>query len=688
MPEISTKDAASGSLAVFTAISGVAIFVLIRWYRNKTRGHEMDLPPEQQSVEVEGTDGARRTTLSSEIIARQYPDVTTVYESFLRGVKLSGDSPCLGTRDPISKKYTWLTYNQVHERATFVGAGLVALGCEPSQQTFIGIYGPNRVEWALTDLGCQMFSMISVPVYDTHGAEECIYIINHANLSTIVCNEDKVPLLLEKAQLCKELKNLIKIGSSVTQEEDKKAKDMGLNLISMTNLEDIGKESYQERKPAKPEDILTVCYTSGTTGPPKGAILTHANLVADISAYRWTMHQAGFELTTDDVHLSFLPLAHMYERMNHLNLFVSGGRIGYYSGDVKQLLEDCKELKPTIFTPVPRLLNRIYDKIMSEVSKSKLKKWIFQMALKSKENDLKRQIISKNTIWDHLVLRKIQSLLGGHVRYMPCGSAPLSAQVTTFIRCIMGCHLTEGYGQTECTAAATFQLFNDVTTAGHVGPPVPCNIIKLVDVEEKEYYAKNGQGEICLKGPNVFKGYLHDPKKTAETIDEDDWLHTGDIGEWLPNGTLKIIDRKKNIFKLSQGEYIAPEKIQNVYLRSPFVAQAFVIGNSFKSFLVAIIVPDAEVIEAWAKKNEVEGDVKQLCQDEIINKVILEDILAKGREGDLNSLEQVKKIYLHPEMFSIENGLLTPTFKAKRSEILKTFKDQIERLYEEAETGN
>ncbi|XP_022794373.1 long-chain-fatty-acid--CoA ligase 5-like [Stylophora pistillata] len=265
------SDPASASLAVFTVVSGVAIIVLIRWYRNKTRRHDMELPLEQQSVEAEGTDGARRNKLSSEIIARQYPDVTTVYESFLRGVKLSGDGPCLGTRDPISKKYTWLTYNQVHERATFVGAGLVALGCEPSQQTYIGIYGPNRVEWALTDLGCQMFSMISVPVYDTHGAEECIYIINH--------------------------------------------------------------------------DVLTVCYTSGTTGPPKGAILTHANLVADISAYRWMMLQSGFELTTEDVQLSFLPLAHMYERINHLNLFVSGGRIGYYSGDVKQLLEDCKELK-------------------------------------------------------------------------------------------------------------------------------------------------------------------------------------------------------------------------------------------------------------------------------------------------------------------------------------------------------
>lgn len=645
----------------------------------------MDSVPNPQSVEIEGTGGARRIALTTEIINRQYPDVTTVYESFLRGKSLSGDDPCLGTLDKNNKKYTWLTYNQVHERATYVGAGLVALGCEPSQESFIGIYAPNRLEWALSDLGCQMFSMISVPLYDTHGPEECIYIINHAELATVICNEDKVSLLLEHAHSCKGLKNVVKIGSEVTQEQSTAAKELGLKLISFADLEEIGKKSFVERKPAKPDDIYTVCYTSGTTGPPKGAILSHANLVCNISAYQWMYRQRGFEVTPEDVHISFLPLAHMYERINQLNMFLSGAKIGYFSGDIKRLLEDCKELKPTIFTAVPRLLNRIYDKVTSGVEQSKLKKRIFQMALKSKENALKRGTISKDTIWDYLVLRKIQNLLGGRVRYMPCGSAPLSAKVTSFIRCVMGCHLTEGYGQTEATCAVTFQHYNDPTAEGHVGPPLPCNIVKLVDVEEMEYFAENGQGEVCIKGPNVFKGYLKDPKKTAETIDKDGWLHSGDIGEWLPNGTLRIIDRKKNIFKLSQGEYIAPEKIQNVYLRSPFVAQVFVIGNSFKSFLLAIVVPDAEVLEAWARSNGIEGDIKQLCQNETVYHTIFQDMLAKGREGGLITLEQVKKIHLHPEMFSIENGLLTPTLKAKRPAILRAFKEKIDGLFEQAE---
>ncbi|TMS22323.1 Long-chain-fatty-acid--CoA ligase 1 [Larimichthys crocea] len=184
-------------------------------------------------------------------------------------------------------------------------------------------------------------------------------------------------------------------------------------------------------------------------------------------------------------------------------------------------------------------------------------------------------------------------------------------------------------------------------TSGHVGVPLPCNFVKLVDVEEMNYFASNGEGEVCIKGKNVFKGYLKDPAKTAEALDEDGWLHTGDIGKWLPSGVLKIIDRKKNIFKLAQGEYIAPEKIENVYVRSGPVAQVFVHGDSLQE----------------------------------INKAVLSDMTKLGKEAGLKSFEQVKAVYLHPELFTIENGLLTPTLKAKRAELKNLFQPQIDKLY-------
>lgn len=252
-----------------------------------------------------------------------------------------------------------------------------------------------------------------------------------------------------------------------------------------------------------------------------------------------------------------------------------------------------------------------------------------------------------------------------------------------FLRCCAGCPVLEGYGQTECSAICSLQLPGD-GDIGNVGPPLRCNYIKLVDVPDMNYMAKDGKGEVCVKGYNVFKGYYKDPEKTKEAMDEDGWLHSGDVGQWMPNGCLKIIDRKKNIFKLAQGEYIAPEKIENIYVRSPLVAQVYIHGDSLKSSLVAIIVPDPETVPGFAKeKFNLAEDMAEICKNADIKKAILEDITAVGKKAGLASFEQAKDIYLHPELFSVENELLTPTFKAKRNELKVYFKSQIEEMYKD-----
>lgn len=209
-----------------------------------------------------------------------------------------------------------------------------------------------------------------------------------------------------------------------------------------------------------------------------------------------------------------------------------------------------------------------------------------------------------------------------------------------------------------------------------------CNYVKLEDVPDMNYFSVNNEGEICIKGLNVFRGYLKDPEKTQEVLDKDGWLHTGDIGCWLPNGTLKIIDRKKNIFKLAQGEYIAPEKIENIYTRSGPVSQIFIHGDSLRSSLVGVVVPDPDVLPSFAAKFGVKGSLEELCQSKIVKEAILEDLQKIGKENGLKSFEQVKNIFVHPEPFSIENGLLTPTLKAKRGDIAKHFRTQIDSLYQ------
>ncbi|POI28059.1 hypothetical protein CIB84_008191, partial [Bambusicola thoracicus] len=329
--------------------------------------------------------------------------------------------------------------------------------------------------------------------------------------------------------------------------------------------------------------------------------------------------------TPEDVLISFLPLAHMFERIVECVVLCHGARIGFFQGDIRLLMDDLKTLQPTVFPVVPRLLNRMFDKIFGQADTS-LKKWMLDFASKRKEAELRSGIIRNNSFWDKVIFRKIQASLGGKVRLMVTGAAPVSASVLTFLRTALGC-------------------------------------------------------QVCVKGPNVFLGYLKDPEKTAEALDKDGWLHTGDIGKWLPNGTLKIIDRKKHIFKLAQGEYIAPEKIENVYLRSEALAQVFVHGESLQAFLLAVVVPDPETLCKWAKKKGFEGTYEKLCKNKDVKKHILEDMVRVGKESGLKSFEQVKDIIVHTEMFSIENGLLTPTLKAKRPELRKYFQSEIDELY-------
>ncbi|XP_027955493.1 long-chain-fatty-acid--CoA ligase 1 isoform X2 [Eumetopias jubatus] len=548
--------------------------------------------------------------------------------------------------------------------------------------------------------------MVIVPLYDTLGTEAITYIVNKAELSLVFVDKpEKANLLLDGVEnkLTPGLKTIV-LMDSYGIDLLERGKRCGVEIISMKAMEDLGRANRQRPKPPAPEDLAVICFTSGTTGNPKGALITHRNVVSDCSAFvKVTENTANpspddtlisflplahmFErvvesvlaLNASDTHISFLPLAHMYEQLLQCVMLCHGAKIGFFQGDIRLLMDDLKALQPTVFPVVPRLLNRMFDRIFGQANTT-LKRWLLDFASKRKEAELRSGIIRNNSLWDRLIFHKIQSSLGGKVRLMITGAAPVSATVLTFLRAALGCQFYEGYGQTECTAGCCLTVPGD-WTAGHVGAPMPCNLIKLVDVEEMNYLASKGEGEVCVKGPNVFKGYLKDPAKTAEVLDKDGWLHTGDIGKWLPNGTLKIIDRKKHIFKLAQGEYIAPEKIENIYLRSEPVAQVFVHGESLQAFLIAIVVPDVETLCFWARKKGFEGSFEELCRNKDVKKAILEDMVRLGKESGLKPFEQVKGISLHPELFSIDNGLLTPTMKAKRPELRNYFRAQIDELY-------
>lgn len=637
--------------------------------------------PDTQSVEVPGGELARRSVLLNGDchLTHCYDDARTLYEFFLRGARVSNNGPCLGSRKP-KQPYEWISYREVKERAENLGSAFLHKGHSKTTNSHIGIFSQNRPEWTISELACYTYSLVSVPLYDTLGTEAIAYIIDQASISTIVCDViEKANLVLACVKDREHSVKIIVLMESPSAELVNRGQQAGIHILSLQDMEAIGKANHRLPVPPRPEDMAVICFTSGTTGNPKGAMLTHGNIVSNCSAFI-KMTEVSCPLCPSDVHISFLPLAHMFERVVQGVMLVQGARIGYFQGDIRWLSDDLNTLKPTVFPVVPRLLNRMYDKIFGQANTS-LKRWLLGFAYRRKEAEMMKGIVRTDSIWDRLIFRKVQASLGGRVRLMITGAAPISPRVLTFLRAAIGCQFYEGYGQTECTAGCTMTVPGDCS-AGHVGAPLPCNSIKLVDVPEMNYLAENGEGEVCVSGPNVFQGYLKDPEKTKDAIDADGWLHTGDIGKWLPNGTLKIVDRKKHIFKLAQGEYIAPEKIENIYLRSEAVAQIFVHGDSLQACLVAVVVPDPDFLPGWTKRNlRLEGSYQELCGRAEVKAAILEDIVRLGKEGGLKSFEQVKAIYIHTELFSIENSLLTPTLKSKRNEMRQHFRSQIDELY-------
>uniref|UniRef100_A0A674AKZ9 Arachidonate--CoA ligase n=1 Tax=Salmo trutta TaxID=8032 RepID=A0A674AKZ9_SALTR len=579
------------------------------------------------------------------------------------------NGPCLGFRKP-GEPYQWISYTEVAEQAQVLGSGLLGKGCQPNPEQFVGIFAQNRPEWIISELACYTFSMAVVPLYDTLGEEAMVHILNLAEISLVICDtEEKAESLLgNKEKGATPTLSCLVLFNDCSDAIVERGKNCGVEILELTQL-----------MPPKPQDLAVVCFTSGTTDCIFNWYATsiiHCVTVLCINSL--SISQGSFFIRQEDVSISYLPLAHMFERMIQVSMFCHGARVGFYQGDISLLMDDIKTLKPTFFPVVPRLLNRIYDKVSSVTSP--LRRAVLHYAVRRKQAELSSGVVRNNSLWDRLVFNRIQANLGGNLRFILTASAPISPTVLSFLRATLGCLIFEGYGQTECTAGCTFSMPGD-WSAGHVGAPLPCAMVKLVDIPDMNYYTKNGEGEICIRGHSVFRGYLKDEEKTAEALDSDGWLHSGDVGQWLLNGTLRIIDRKKHIFKLSQGEYIAPERIENVYMRCVPVLQVFVHGDSLKSHLIGIVVPDPEVFIDWVKERGIIGSYKELCQHPDVKKAVLEDMTAVGKEAGLKSFEQLKDLHLHPEMFSVSNGLLTPTLKSRRVDIRRVFQEQITNMY-------
>uniref|UniRef100_A0A7N0SYH7 Long-chain-fatty-acid--CoA ligase n=1 Tax=Kalanchoe fedtschenkoi TaxID=63787 RepID=A0A7N0SYH7_KALFE len=628
-----------------------------------------------------------RSALSPLKLVSEYPDhphIGTLHDNFVRAAEMFPDHKYLGTRvrvDGTVGEYKWMTYGEAGTARTSIGSGLMQHGLHKG--ACVGLYFINRPEWMIVDHACSAYSFISVPLYDTLGPDAVKYIVNHAAVQAIFCVPQTLNLLLSFLSEIPTLRLIVVVGGADDQMPSLPSAT-GVKVVSFSKLLDQGRSNPRPFCPPEPDDIATFCYTSGTTGTPKGAVLSHGNLIASVGGM-----SLAIKFFPSDIFISYLPLAHIYERANQVMMAYYGVAVGFYQGDNLKLMDDMLALRPTLFFSVPRLFNRIYAGIVSAVRTSGgLKEKLFNAAYSSKKMAM---LHGKNPspMWDRLVFNKIKDKLGGRVRMMCSGASPLSADVMDFMKVCFGCALIEGYGMTETSCLISAMSESD-TLSGHVGSPNPSCEVKLVDVPEMSYTSEDQphpRGEICVRGPSVFKGYFKDEVQTKEVFDEDGWLHTGDIGTCIQGGRLKIIDRKKNIFKLAQGEYIAPEKIENVYAKCKFVAQCFVYGDSFNSVLVAVVAVDHDALKAWASSDGIKHrKVEQLCNDPRARAAVLSDLDAVGREAQLRGFEFAKAVTLVPEPFSLENGLLTPTLKIKRPQAKEYFKDAIAKMYAELST--
>jgi long-chain acyl-CoA synthetase len=609
---------------------------------------------------------------------------SSLYDMFQLSVKKYGDNKCLGARTGKNGEYEWMTYSEVNEKVSLIGSAMAAVGLEAHGR--VGVYGPNSPEWMMAMQACNRMNLYCIPLYDTLGENAIEYIVKHSEASVLFAHGDKLDMLC-KALPDLEVHTVIYWGKGKDELIDE-VKKIGPAVYSFDEFLAHGKANPCDARPPSPEDLCTIMYTSGTTGDPKGVELTHAAVMATVASLSLFLKTYGGEFDLqEEVFISYLPLAHIFDRATEELVIYQGGAIGYWRGDIKGLVDDIGALKPTLFAGVPRVFDRIYAGVLEKIEAgSFLKKALFNWGFSRKLHalDAGHKFDEAAPFFDKLVFSKVKERLGGRVRLIVSGGAPLARHVEDFLRVCMCCRVVQGYGLTETCAASAICIPDTPSQVGTVGPPQPCISVRLEAVPEMECdpMAKPPKGELCIKGPSVFTGYYKEDKKTEDVLDADGWFHTGDVAEITPEGAIKIVDRKKSIFKLAQGEYVAVEKVEGCYKKDHFVEQIWVYGNSFKSFLVAIVIPKETKVEEWAKHHHKKGTYSELCNEPQLKQAIQESLNATAKDAKLKGFEVVKKIHIDSQLFSVENDLLTPTFKSKRPQLQKKYQKVIDQMYD------
>jgi long-chain acyl-CoA synthetase len=556
----------------------------------------------------------------------------------------------------------WVKYSpkEYFEITQDLSYAFIQLGIKPGDK--VGIISTNRPEWNIVDMAALQIGAISVPIYPTITAKEYQYILNHAEVKIVFIEGNE---LMEKILTIRsELPLLEYIYTFVDREKLPFFKQ----LVELGQQNPLQEELMQRKQNVKSEDCCTIMYTSGTTGIPKGVMLSHNNIVNQILNLKHT--PANWSKTA----FSFLPLCHAYERML-VFLYQYLGMSVYYAQNLGTIAENIKEVTPTMMSAVPRMLDKIYDKIYSSSSNMpfitrKIFRWAVKVAVKYKIQDHDRTWFynMKHKLADKLVYSKIRKNIGGNFDIVVSGAASLQPRIASFFSAI-GMPVYEGYGLTETSPVVAVSCRDKYgRESGTVGLPLPGVEVKTAE-----------NGELCCRGHNVMIGYYKDEALTKTVIDEDGWFHTGDLGHVNKKGQVILTGRLKNLFKTSFGKYVNPQVIEDKFNESPFIENIVVIGEGEK-FAAALIKPDFEFMKQWCLRHNVtftspENAVKDHIIIERFNKEVLK------YNAFFNDTERIKKFELIPDEWSQHTEILTPTLKVKRNLIQERYKDTIFKLY-------
>jgi len=632
-------------------------------------------------------------------------NVDTVDKVWNNAVKLYDEKLCLGTRKILGEdeekqcngkvfkklnlgEYQWMNYREAHEISTQFGCGLRKLGQQPRMP--IAIYAETKAEWMMSALGAFSQSIIVSTLYTNLGDEAVCHGINDANVSVIITSHALLPKFKTMLSSCPNVKHIIVIEDQIAKTPTDDFKDK-VEVVSFYDVVQMGRENPCDTNPPEADDLAIIMYTSGSTGVPKGVMISHKNLVATSTTILFLRR---FD-NKQDMYIAYLPLAHVLELLSECTMLLLGVPIGYSSPNTMTNLStaiksgqqgDAVLLRPTIMCTVPLILDRIYKNISEGVNKKgNVFRKVFDFSYNYKLWWNKWGI--GTPVFDRLLFNKLKLILGGRMDLMIVGGAPLASKTQEYVRTCLGARLVQGYTMTETTCSGTCQIPGDLTL-GNVGGPMAGMEVRLIDWEEGNYKITDQpypRGEMVVGGDPVTRGYYNNPEKTEEDFffeNGKQFFRSGDIGELREDGTFRLIDRKKDLVKLQLGEYVSLGKVEAQMKTNPLVDNICVYADSFRSNTIAFIVPIKEALESLAKNYiNYEASYEDICNDPGVVQEVLKNLSAHGKNNGLEKFEIPTEIQLCPDIWMPDSGLVTAAFKLKRKAIQDAFQSSIDQMY-------